>query len=114
MAFKLKFVPEITLDVEISVPGESAKSTIVVTYKIRPVSEQERIFKATHADKPSNADIMIEDIIHIDGVKDVDGEPLAFNKDILEQLMEIPYVMTALVQGWFKAQAGLQEAKRKN
>ena len=114
MAFKLKFVPEITQDVEIAVPGESAKSTIAVTYRIRSTSEQERIYKADQADKPSNAELLTEDVINIEGVKDEEGKAVPFDKDLLDQLMDIPYVMAPLVQGWFKAQAGLQEAKRKN
>ena len=117
MAFKLKQIPDVTLEVPIDVPGDYGKTSrhsIKVRYRLRSVAEQRAVFEAPAEQRPSDDELMAADVLGITDIKDADGEPLPFNEDLLEQLMDIAYVRAALVQGWLKAQAGAPASAEKN
>lgn len=117
MAFKLKQIPDVTLEVPIDVPGDYGKTSrhsIKVRYRLRSVAEQRAVFEAPADQRHSDDELMASDVLDITDIKDADGEPLPFNEDLLEQLMDIAYVRAALVQGWLKAQAGAPASAEKN
>lgn len=117
MAFKLKAVPDVALDVPIDVPGDKGKTTrqsIIVRYRLLSVTEQREVFEADPDDRIGDDELMARDVVDIQGVKDEDGKSLEYSTELLAQLMDVPYVRLPIVQGWMRAQSGAAEARQKN
>ena len=115
--FKLKKIPDVTLEVPIDVPGDHGKSsrhTIRVKYRLLSVTEQKEVFEAPDHQRPTDDALMARDVLDILDVKDEAGEPMAYSEELLEQMMDIPYVRASLVKGWLRAQAGAPESAEKN
>lgn len=117
MAFKLKPVPDVALEVPIDVPGDKGRSTrssITVRYRLLSVSEHREVLDAAPENRIDDDELMARDIINIEGVADEDGKPLEYSTELLAQLMDVPYVRLPIVQGWMRAQTGAEEARQKN
>lgn len=126
--FAFKRIPDVTLDVEVNVPGLPGKAklpTLKVKYRLLSVSEQKEVFEAPADQQPSDDDLIARDLLDFPGGitwQDVDddgnpnGKPYQreFSQDLLAELMDIGYMREALVKGWLRAQSGAAQARQKN
>lgn len=114
--FKLQKVDFFTWPVTINVPtgqdGTFTKRTFRVKFKLKTQSEMDA---AVEQLKANDVDILKDLLVGWpDGeIQDPDGNNLAYSEDIRDQLIDIPYVRTGLLEAYFKAANG-QKAKQGN
>ena len=100
------FKREIT--VKVPVDGGFEKQTMKVTYNALPISETEELVFSEQADLKAYVNKMTN---RIDDVAGEDDEPLEWNDELRAQLLDIPFVFSAILDGY---QATLAEARAKN
>lgn len=117
MAFKFIPVETIKRIVELAVPADfdqTTKADIEVTFKRLPFSKAKELIKQI-ADKTDDANqILLENVVNIDGVKDADDNDVPFSKDLLKALIEESYIRNALIAGFMSVNYGLDKLRAKN
>lgn len=114
MTFVLKPVADITVPVTIQVPGDDETKTIHARWRLHPVSKTQEIMESQRAGDLNDDQLVKQDLLGLEGVTDEGGEPVTFGSDLVEQLMDIPYVRHPLMMSWFAAQQGRAQAAAKN
>jgi len=100
------FRREIT--VKVPVDGGFEKQTMQVTYNALPISETEDLVNSEQADIKTYVRKMVN---RIDDVTDADNKPLEWNDGLRDQLLDVPFVFTAVLDGYKEA---MSEARVKN
>lgn len=110
----IKTIPEITVPVDVQVPGEAELSRIQATWKLHGFDEANARVKAIHAGEIDDQQLVAEDLLGLADVKDEQGKDLAFTPELVVQLMQMTYVRQPLIGSWFAAQSCRAEAAAKN
>ncbi|GIX17698.1 MAG: hypothetical protein KatS3mg119_1884 [Rhodothalassiaceae bacterium] len=103
------------MPVDVSLPDETGRRrTHRFHVRLRRVGRAE--FRSI-ADRLTTGELDDDGLLHevvLDwrDVQDADGGALAFSRDALDRLIDIPEVVPALIQAWFAAHSG--EGARKN
>ncbi|GAA3704359.1 hypothetical protein GCM10022421_08970 [Oceanisphaera sediminis] len=113
MAFVIKNVPEITVPVDIQVPGEPEKSRIHATWKLYGYDDAQTRIAAIHKGEVTDEQLT-EDLINIGDLSDEQGQPVAFSPELARKLLQMTYVRIPLINSWFSAQQCRAEAAAKN
>lgn len=132
MTFQKRVKETITETINIEIPGDHGKTenaTIAVTLKQNPNSViKERKAKIDknarrHRDEPSDPtitdeEILRQDVTNVTGMIDTEtNAEIPFDPDLLEWLLELPYVVKPMMYFWVKVNHGedaLKEMLRKN
>lgn len=114
MTFVLKAVAAVSLDVSIQVPGEKEPSTITATWKLHKWDEFQARFSDMQAGTMTDEDLVEQDLVDLGGIRDEKGEPLPFNPELVQELLQLGYVRRPLIASWFEAQNGRAKAAAKN
>lgn len=77
------------------------------------LQEQSRLDRLLELSKTDDRDVLKELLVGWAGVQDSNGEVLAFNEENRDQLIDIPYVRSALLKCYFDAANGTK-VKRGN
>lgn len=113
MSLVLKKIPTTTVDVPVQVPGEEKPSTIQATWKLHDWDTYRATVEAQQEGK-KNDEELLDDLENVTGIKDENGNDIAFDKSLVEQLMQATYIRRPLVLSWFAAQEGRNQAAAKN
>jgi len=109
--FVLKKDPVVSWPITIPMPADDGKMNhvpVTVEYKLLPQPRYDEL-------KKTDVGLLREVVVGWNddafGHEDETGRavPLPFSPDALNQLLEIPYVRTGLVQGYWKAVTGLEK-----
>lgn len=126
MPFTLAPIESLKVRIKFTIPADTGKkqkrADLLVTYRKRPVSEQKEFLedmasRIEKEDTREDGDVLEEDILDIEGIKDTDGNDLEYSPAVLEELLEMDYVRTALIEGWAGINFGttiMKEWRRKN
>lgn len=112
--FIVKTIPEITVPVDIKVPGEEAVSRIYATWKLHSYDDVQERRAAITSGELSDEQITESDLVNLSDLSDEQGNKLDFTPELVAQLLQITYVRLPLIQSWFAAQQGRSEAAVKN
>lgn len=112
--FVIKAVPEITVPVDIHVPGETAVSRVYATWKLHSFDDAQDKIKAIQLNQVTDDSVVNDDLISLSELYDEQGKPVAYSSDVAKQLLQITYVRIPLMNSWFAAQQGRSEAAEKN
>lgn len=88
--------------------GRTTKATFNATFKLLEQDELDAIMQ-DGGDREIGCAVLAD----WEGVANADGEPLAFSEEARDELMNIPYIRTAIVGAYFQCVSG-REAARKN
>lgn len=120
MGFVIAKKEFIDIDVCINVPednGKTTKGSLKVTYK-RPTTQDVKEFQElVNAEGYEPETVLREWIIDINGAKNEDGSNANYSEELLEVLLDYPYVRTALHTGLLECMYGkdaIKAAKAKN
>lgn len=114
MTFVLKPIPDTAVDVTVHVPGEDKPSTITATWRLHKWDDFQTRIKAMQAGDLSDEQLVEEDLVSLEGIKNEKGDSMAYSKDLADQLMQLGYVRRPLMASWFEAQNGRSKAAAKN
>lgn len=112
--FVVKNIPEITVPVDINVPGEDAASRIFATWKLHTYDGVQERRAAIASGEMSDEQVTEADLVNLSDLSDEQGNKLDFTPELVAQLLQMTYVRTPLIQSWFVAQSGRSEAAAKN
>ncbi|NWO11732.1 hypothetical protein HLV40_15175 [Chromohalobacter salexigens] len=112
--FKIQEVTDIVVPVTIDPPGADEPSTIRARWRLHPVSKTQEMMQAQRDNELTDDELVEQDLLGLEDVADAEGNSIKFDKKLVAQLMEIPYVRRPLVLSWFQAQQGRGEAAAKN
>lgn len=111
--FKRTKIKTITDTVIIKTPldfGEVQEEDIDVTFKKLSTSEflelnNELNGKDEHMlDDDELINVLAENITQIEGIRDEDNQPVEYNREVFEDLMDMPHVRLALIKAFFSIQ----------
>lgn len=114
MAFVIKKIPDVRVDVTVHVPGEEAPSTAVARWRLHAFDDFKDKADAMRRGEIDDEQLVKDDLLDMEGIKDEDGKDLAFSADLAHQLMQITAFRRSLIASWFTAQQGGAEAAAKN
>lgn len=112
--FVPKAIPEITVPVTVHVPGDDEPTTFQATWCLHPVSKAREIMEQQRQGELDDDALVHQDLRGLKGIGDASGNERAFTPELINELLEIPYVRRPLVMSWFAAQNGHAEAAAKN
>ncbi|MEL7098290.1 MAG: hypothetical protein AAGM84_05620 [Pseudomonadota bacterium] len=107
--FKINTRPSFTSTVQIAVPGDDTDvHSLNVRFKALRSSEMEAHDTGTSTEGQK---VFLREVIeHVDGALDEDGEPVPYSEALREELLDWPFVVSALLQHYVrdlvKAHAG--------
>ncbi|MFP2768036.1 hypothetical protein [Oceanisphaera sp. KMM 10153] len=110
----IKTIPDITVPVDIQVPGEAEPSRIQATWKLYDYDEAQARIDKINAQKLDDAQLVADDLRGLSELFDEQGQPVAFTPELAQQLLKKTYVRIPLVRSWFFAQNCRTEAAAKN
>ena len=109
--FKLTKNPQFTHPVPVMVPADGGghdEQTLKVRFRVRAVDDLNQHDRMT----PEGTEAFLRAIVvRFEDVVGEDGEPIPSSDDLTEQLLALPFVRMAVVQGYFNA---VQKAKTGN
>lgn len=108
--FKIKHNSDFTWPVKVQVPTDGRHQEQQFTARFKVV-ERSRFEDISSGDATAETALLREVLLGWEGVADESGEALPFSEQVRDQLLEIPYVRTAVVEAFFEGIAG---RKRKN
>jgi hypothetical protein len=114
MAFIIKQVPDITVPVDIQVPGEAETCRIEARWKLHGFDAARARIEAIQAGKVTDEQLVAEDLLSAGPFRQADGTEIPFSAELAQSLLQMTYVRMPLVQSWFAAQNCRQEASAKN
>lgn len=104
--FKIQAKTSFQWPVQVNVPrdgGGFATHEFTAEYKML---DQSKIDIALEKFKNDDSDMLKEVVIGWNGVQDSNGDLLQFTEENRDTLLDIPYVRTALMKGFFEAVSG--------
>ena len=125
MAFTVAPVTSLKVEIPIEIPLDAGslkktlKAGFVVEFRKRPVSEQQALIEELKTGKHEiiDDDVLVEDIINIEGLKDTNEKDLEYSPELLATLLEMDYVRAPLMEAWMGINFGgqfVQALKTKN
>lgn len=114
MGFVVKEIPEITVNVDIEVPGEKEKSRIAATWVLHSFEAYQEKHKLVNDGKLSDEQLVAEDLISAGPFYDDQGVELPYSADLIKNLMGKTYFRTALLCSWWDAQMCRNKVAEKN
>lgn len=114
MAFIVKTVPDVTVPVEIMVPGDEAPSRIHARWKLHNFDQFQERMKLAGTGDITDEQLIREDLVHAGPFHDEEGNELPFSHDLVVELLQQTFFRTALIASWYPAQQGRVEAVAKN
>lgn len=109
MAFIVKDVPEITVDVEIRQPGRAEPDVFQATWKLHKRDARRAREEEMRNGDLSDEQLIERDLVSISEVRNEAGEPLT-----ALQLLQYAHVERPLILSWFKAQECREASAQKN
>lgn len=102
--------PEFTATVKVLVPAEGGHSDASFTARFKALTvSQAEAFNMMSVDGTN--DWLRTILIGWEGVVDDDGEPVTFNNQVRDELLDVPFIRMAVIQSYNAAMMG---AKRGN
>jgi len=114
MAFVLKKIPDVRVDVTVQVPGEEKPSVAVARWRLHAFDDFKAKADAMSRGEIGDEQLVDDDLLGLEGIKDEDGKDLPFSAELAHQLMQITAFRRSLIASWFNAQQGGAEAAAKN
>lgn len=118
---KLKPVAQVEQEVNVPVPrgkGSFANKKMLVTYRLRSATEMRKFWETPADERASDDELMRADIIEVKRVTqviDVEGDLESVETaDLVDALMDVPYIRGALIQGWGDTQSNRDAHAEKN
>lgn len=94
--------------------GKVAKHEIRTDFLMLPQAEvDEQLEQSRESDGNADRDILRRVVRNLSDVADSEGKPLEFTKELLDRMINKPFVRSALISSYFDAANG-RKAKRKN
>ena len=115
--FKIKAVTSIKEKIIIQEPkdlGRSKQADIVVEFKKLPVSETKQLLEDSAGGAMNDDQVLLANIINIDGLIDEDGNKIEYSADVLPELLEMEYVRRPLIKKFMEVIVGREALKAKN
>lgn len=84
--------------VQVPVDGGHREESFKATYRVMEQSEAES-FDLSKTDEIT--DFLRTAIVSLDEIADANGDPLPYNDDVRDAVLNIPYTRLALVRGYF-------------
>lgn len=112
--FVIKTIPDITVPVDIQVPGEETASRIYATWKLHDFDEAQRRMQAIQRNDITDEQLVADELINLSDLSDEQGQPVAYTPEVAKRLLQMTYVRIPLMSSWFIAQQGRNEAAAKN
>lgn len=108
--FKVETEPKFTHDVEAAVPvdGGFEYQTFKVTYRVVPVAVSDHVDLGSI---PKSDEFLHKILANMDGLGDADGNPIAYNDAVRDQVLLLPYARIAIIRGYFE---GISKGKKGN
>ena len=98
MAFKLQKNPTFTTVAKILQPTDAGQVEHTVTVRFKQVPKI--------ADDLSVDDFLRQAILNITDVTDEEGQPVAFDATLLDQMLDAPFIKRGLIAAYWEAMAG--------
>lgn len=112
--FVIKTIPDVTVPVDIHVPGEASASRIYATWKLHAFDAAQKTIHAIKSSEITDIQLVDDDLINITELSDEKGQTVAYTPEVAKQLLQMTYVRQPLINSWFAAQQGHSEAAVKN
>lgn len=93
--------------------GKQQPVPFIATFKRLSPKETKEVLRAAAEEDKSDADIVREYLITIDDLKGIEDEPVEFNEDVLEEMLEHREYSQALTKGFMEVQLGKELANLK-
>ncbi|MGP7732931.1 hypothetical protein [Oceanimonas smirnovii] len=110
----IKTIPDITVPVDIHVPGDAEPSRIQATWRLYEYDAARERTDKIAAGELTDEQVVAEDLLGLSGLFDEQGKPLAFTPELAQKLIKATYIRVPLSRSWFAAQACRTEAAAKN
>ena len=114
MGFTVVDVPEITVNVDVPVPGETDKSRITATWVLHKFDVYQEKNQQITAGLITDEQLVETDLISAGPFYNPEGEEIPYSKELMQSLLKKTYFRTALIRSWWKAQLCLEEQAEKN
>jgi hypothetical protein len=103
--FVLDPTPTFAHQVKVRVPSDGGHldQSFKATFRVLPI-EKSATFDLT--DGPSSTAFLREIVTHLDDIVDATNAPVSYSDTLRDQLLELPYVRSALVAAYFAAIGG--------
>jgi|GEM_PF-4865014 len=118
---QLKPVAQVEQEITVPVPrgkGKFADKKMLVTYRLRPAAEMREFWETAADERPTDDQLMRADILGVTRVTDVievEGDLEAVETpDLVDALMDVPYIRGPLIQGWGDTQNNRKVHAEKN
>ncbi|MES1927542.1 hypothetical protein [Salinisphaera sp. T31B1] len=118
---KLKPVAQVEQEVSVPVPrgkGSFSNKKMLVTYRLRSATAMREFWETPADERPTDDELMRADIIavkNVDRVVDVEGDlSTVETADLVDLLMDVPYIRGPLIQGWGDTQSNRDTHATKN
>ena len=117
MALQFKPINTIKKTIEVKVPGDHGKTTkadFEVTFRRLGLTEAKDLIKKSQEGLISDEDILRQNVVDFNGVKDGDGNPIPYSLDFLNQLIDESYIRSPLIAGFMDVNFNLEKFRVKN
>lgn len=117
MALQFKPITTIKKTIEVKVPGDHDKTTkadFEATFRRLGLAEAKDLIKKSQDGLISDEDILRENVVDFKGIKDAEGNPVAFSLDLLNQLIDEAYIRSPLIAGFMDVNFNLEKFRTKN
>ena len=114
--FKIATKPTYKRNITVQVPldmGKTERQSFVMEFKRLSVTETKELVKMAEEQTLDDINVIADNAMDWEGVKDEDGNDVDFSVSTLESLMDIPYVRKAIMNAFLEDVFG-KEAIRKN
>lgn len=114
MGYKVIDVPEITVNVDIAVPGQSEKSRISATWVLHDFEAYQKKNEIISSGQLTDEQLVEEDLISAGPFYDEKGKDIQYSLDLIKKQLQKTYFRQALIRSWWDAQMCRNEAAEKN
>ena len=114
MGFTVVDVPEITVNVDVSVPGEVEKSRITATWVLHKFDVYQKKNDDITSGLITDEQLVETDLVSAGPFYNPEGTEIPYSKELMQSLLKKTYFRTALIRSWWKAQLCLNEEAEKN
>ncbi|KFF48098.1 hypothetical protein GY26_16020 [Gammaproteobacteria bacterium MFB021] len=112
--FKLVQIPEITVVVEFTVPGQKDTASIDATWRLLRRKEFEAFQQRVDQEQLSDEQVLDEMLVKLTGVADEQGDPAADTPELRRAILQEDYVARPLMLSFWTAQQGREKHVAKN
>jgi hypothetical protein len=114
MAFIVENVPEITVNVDIKVPGEVEVSRIQATWVLHDFDEFKQMNEKVASGEITDEQLVESDLKNAAPFFDKGNNEIKFSPELVAGLMKKTYFRQPLIRSWWDAQMCRNEASEKN